>query len=125
MIQEEYTLDEMIDMCDEILDEELSKFYDDWEEPYGDFEELSGECAIFIKDRDQAALKRYLNERGMRDTFAYDYSYTENKFTIYTCKPGIWIGRGGEGVDRLKQILSEDVKEGCNVEFKCRVYKCI
>ena len=64
------------------------------------------------------ALKKYINAVGFKDTFAYSYDYSENKFTIYTRKPGIWIGKGGTGVQLLKEILSQEVKENCGVEFK-------
>jgi len=80
--------------------------------------EFRGECSEYIKNLHENALKKYLNEIGFKDIFAYDYSYDENKFTIYTCRPGIWIGKGGTGVERLKEILSKEVKENCSVAFK-------
>lgn len=80
--------------------------------------EFRGECLEYVKNLHENALKKYLNEIGFKDIFAYEYSYSENKFTIYTRRPGVWIGKGGEGVKLLKEILAKEVKEDCNVEFK-------
>ena len=83
-----------------------------------DWMEFRGDCLEYIRNLHENALKKYLNEIGFKDIFAYDYNYSENKFTIYTCRPGIWIGKGGEGVRLLKEILSNEVKENCDVSFK-------
>lgn len=76
------------------------------------------ECIESVKNLHVNALKKYLDKVGIKDVFAYEYNYGENKFTIYTRKPGVWIGKGGQGVTLLKQILSEEVKENCDVCFK-------
>jgi len=76
------------------------------------------EAANFMKLKRENALKRYLDEFNIKDVFAYDYNYSSNTFIIYTSKPGIWIGLHGKGANRLKQILSEDITENCNVEFR-------
>lgn len=80
-----------------------------------EFRRESLEC---IKNLHENALKKYLNEIGFKDIFAYEYSYSENKFTIYTSKPGVWIGKGGAGVKLLKDILSKEVKDNCDVNFE-------
>ena len=71
----------------------------------------------YINKLHENAFKHFLQEIGLKDTFAYKYDYETNTFTVYTCRPGIWIGKGGKGVNRLKEILSQEVKENCNVEF--------
>ena len=76
------------------------------------------DCLEYVKNLHENALKKYLDEIGFKDIFAYEYSYSENKFTIYTRKPGVWIGKYGVGVKLLKEILAREVKEDCNVEFK-------
>lgn len=80
--------------------------------------EFRSDCMEFVKKMHETALKKYLDRVGIKDVFAYEYSYDENKFTIYTKYPGIWIGKGGQGVALLKEILSEDVKKNCDVCFK-------
>ena len=80
--------------------------------------ELREDAATHFKRIHENALKHYLDEIGFADTFAYEYSYSENRFIIYTQRPGIWIGRHGSGVDRLKEILSEEVKADCHVSFR-------
>lgn len=76
------------------------------------------EAANFVKLKRENALKRYLDEFNIKDVFAYNYNYTDNTFTIYTARPGIWIGLHGIGVSRLEEILSEDIAENCKVVFK-------
>lgn len=80
--------------------------------------EFRGDCADYVRNIHEGALKKFLDEIGLKDTFAYDYDYSVNKFIIYTCRPGVWIGKGGKDVERLKEILSEEVRENCGVEFK-------
>jgi ribosomal protein S3 len=80
--------------------------------------DFRSDCMEFTKKLHETALKKYLDRVGIKDVFAYEYSYDDNKFTIYTKYPGIWIGKGGQGVDLLKEILSEDVAKNCNVCFK-------
>lgn len=80
--------------------------------------EIREDCLEYVKNLHENALKKYLNEIEFNDIFAYEYSYSENKFTIYTRRPGVWIGKGGAGVKLLKEILAKEVQEDCNVEFK-------
>ena len=75
------------------------------------------ECLNFVKNLEINAFKKYLNEIGFKDNFAYNFDYRTRTFTIYTSKPGYWIGYKGKGAKRLKEILSE-VYEDCNIEFK-------
>lgn len=77
-----------------------------------------GNYSEYIKNLHENALKKYIYKAGFKDTFAYVYDYNANKFTIYTSRPGVWIGKGGEGVSLLKDILSKEVKENCDVDFK-------
>lgn len=72
----------------------------------------------YVREKHENAIKRYLNEVNIKDIFAYDYNYTDHTFTIYTARPGIWIGLHGAGVSRLEEILSEDISENCKVLFK-------
>ena len=72
----------------------------------------------YMKNVEENALRKFLEQVGIKDIFAYDYDYSKNKFTIYTSKPGIWIGYHGKNVEILKEILSKEVKENCEVAFK-------
>ena len=80
--------------------------------------EFRAESITYVDNLHESALKKYVQEAGFKDVFAYTYDFSKNKFTIYTRKPGVWIGLGGSGVKRLKEILSTDVRENCDVEFK-------
>lgn len=86
-----------------------------WEDNWMQFRE---ESMNYMKNLHGNALKKYVNEAGFKDTFAYEYNYSTHKFTIYTSRPGVWIGKGGTGVDRLKEILLTELKKSCEIEFK-------
>lgn len=83
-----------------------------------DWLQLRGEAILSINKMREDALKHFMEKVGIKDVFAYEYNYDQNKFTIYTSKPGIWIGYHGKNVEILKEILSKEIKEGCGVEFK-------
>ena len=83
-----------------------------------DWMEFRGDCILYMEKKRQEAFKHFMDKIGLKDTFAYDYSYLDNKFTIYTSKPGIWIGLHGKNVENLKDILSKEIREDCDVEFK-------
>ena len=62
-------------------------------------------------------LRQYLTERNINDIFFYKYEHIDRELTIFTNRPGIWIGRSGEGVNRLKEILSEQFDHEVEVSF--------
>lgn len=80
--------------------------------------QLRGEAICYMNNLYENAFKQFADKVGLKDTFAYDYNYSENKFTIYTSRPGVWIGLHGKNVKILQHILSKEIKEGCEVEFK-------
>lgn len=48
----------------------------------------------------------------------YTYEYSDNKITLYTDKPGLWIGYHGNGVTILKAALSAALhRDGVQVAF--------
>ena len=77
-----------------------------------------GDCISYMNNILESALKQFTHKVGIKDIFAYDYNSGKNKFIIYTSRPGIWIGYHGNNVKILKEILSKEIKEGCDVEFK-------
>ena len=79
-----------------------------------DWMEFRGECILYMERIRENAFKKFFDKVGIN----YDYSYDKNKFTIYTSKPGIWIGLHGKNVEILREILSKEIKESCDVEFK-------
>lgn len=83
-----------------------------------EFMDFRGDCIENIKNARENALKKYLDKIGFKDIFAYKYVYEENKLIIYTSKPGIWIGKYGVGVELLKDILLNELKENCDVCFE-------
>lgn len=55
----------------------------------------------------EETLKKCASFFGMTNCVcAYAYEYGANKITLYTDKPGLWIGYHGNGVTILKAALS-------------------
>lgn len=70
------------------------------------------------RKKQEDTIKYFIKKAGFKDNFFYEYSYTDNKITIYTTQPGIWIGLHKENIPLLREIFSMGIKEGCNIEIK-------
>lgn len=82
------------------------------------FMDLRAEAINTMDKLIENAFKQFMDKVGLKDIFAYKYNYDENKFTIYTSRPGFWIGYRGKNIEILKDILSKQIKEGCDVDFR-------
>lgn len=84
---------------------------------YMDWQEIRGNILEEIREIQEKPLRQYLTERNINDNFFYEYENINRELTIFTNRPGIWIGRGGEGVNRLKEILSKQFDHEVEVSF--------
>lgn len=84
---------------------------------YMDWQEIRGNILEEIREMQEKPLRQYLTERNINDNFFYEYEHINRELTIFTNRPGIWIGRSGEGVNRLKEILSEQFDHEVEVSF--------
>lgn len=88
-----------------------------------DFEEVDNfmevrEAAIdYMKQKRNDCFKSFLKEIGFEDTFAYSYSIKNETVTIYTKKPGCWIGLKGKHIPVLRKCLKE-VFDGYEIKFQ-------
>lgn len=63
-------------------------------------------------------IKEFLHKINFHDAVFIEETY--HKVTIYTTRPGVWIGKAGCNVDLLKKMLrnSEWFAEDVDVAFK-------
>ena len=85
---------------------------------YMNFEEARGRALEEMKEREERVIKRFFFRISYKGVVGYDHRMGERIFTIWTNKPGILIGKGGENVSILKSILKEEFNIDYDVEFK-------
>lgn len=85
---------------------------------YMNFEEVRGRALEEMEEREERVIKRFFFRIGYKGVVGYDHRMGERIFTIWTNKPGILIGKGGENVSILKSILKEEFNIDYDVEFK-------
>ena len=83
-----------------------------------EFEELRGEEIEEMGERNERELKRFFFRTGNKGIVGYENKLDKNKFTVWTDRPGILIGKGGKNVDILKEELKKEFDEDYDVEFK-------
>lgn len=52
--------------------------------------------------------QKFMDNCNFHDNFFYDMCYRTHTCTIYTTKPGLWIGKHGKNLKALTEILSND-----------------
>lgn len=74
---------------------------------------------IFNKREVENALREWKKESGVKGPIMYDYDETLKRVVIHTSRPGFFIGKAGQLVNKyeliLKAIMDEDVE---GVTFK-------
>ena len=71
-----------------------------------------------IREIQEKPLRQYLEEVGINDNFFYEYQNCNRELTIFTKIPGIWIGPGGKGVNRLSEILNKQFEHEADIQIK-------
>ena len=61
-----------------------------------------------LKSYRKEIFKRFMNDCNFHDNFFYEMCYRTHTCTIYTTKPGLWIGKNGNNIKALTEILSND-----------------
>ena len=91
---------------------------EDWEEIEA-WEELRVEAHVFMKEKEESLLKRWLDKIGcnLKEPIGYYRDSWHRTMEIYTTRPGPLIGKAGIHVDELKQMLSEEFYGEWNVKF--------
>ena len=83
-----------------------------------EFEELRGEVLEEMDERNERVLKHFFFRIGNKGIVGYENKLDKNKFTVWTDRPGILIGKGGKNVDILKEELKKEFNSDYDVEFK-------
>lgn len=83
-----------------------------------EFEELRGEVLEEMDERNERVLKNFFFRIGNKGIVGYENKLDKNKFTVWTDRPGILIGKGGKNVDILKEELKKEFNRDYDVEFK-------
>mgnify|MGYP004498654345 FL=1 len=61
-----------------------------------------------LKSYRKEIFQRFMNDCNFHDNFFYEMCYRTHICTIYTTKPGLWIGKNGNNIKVLTEILSSD-----------------
>ena len=83
-----------------------------------DFEEIIGKALEEMSERNERVMKNFFYRIGYKGIVGYENDLGRNVFTIWTDNPGILIGKGGQNVWILKDILKEEFDNDYEIEFK-------
>ena len=85
---------------------------------YMDFEEFIGKALEEMSERNEMVMKNFFYRIGYKGIVGYENDLGKKVFTVWTDKPGILIGKGGQNVEILKDILKEEFDHDYEIEFK-------
>lgn len=83
-----------------------------------DFEEIIGKALEEMSETNERVMKNFFYRIGYKGIVGYENDLGRNVFTIWTDKPGILIGKGGQNVWILKDILKEEFDYDYEIKFK-------
>lgn len=72
------------------------------------WQQFRAECNKYIKDKKEAILKRWLSDIRFDDPIGYSINLSTHIITIYTNHPGMIIGKAGENIVNIEQMLSDE-----------------
>lgn len=82
------------------------------------FEEYRGQVLEEIEEKNERVLKQFFYRIGYKGIVGCENSLYTREFTVWTDRPGILIGKGGQNVKILKEILKEEFNYDYEVKFK-------
>lgn len=83
-----------------------------------DFEEYRGKILEEMEEKNERVLKHFFFRIGYKGIVGYKNHLSEKIFTVWTDRPGILIGKGGQNVEILKESLKEEFDYDYTIEFK-------
>lgn len=81
------------------------------------WQEVREDAYAYMKNIKENPIKKFMKEIGFNDNIIYEYQDNYHLLIIHTKYPGIWIGKAGSGVKRLKEILKEEWEHDVSVNF--------
>ncbi|KSV59148.1 hypothetical protein [Acetivibrio ethanolgignens] len=83
-----------------------------------DFEKIVAESLEEMSERNERVMKNFFYRIGYKGIVGYENDLGKKVFTVWTDKPGILIGKGGQNACILKDILKEEFGYDYEIEFK-------
>ena len=83
-----------------------------------DFEKFVAEALEEMSERNERVIKNFFYKIRYKGIVGYENDLGKKVFTIWTDKPGILIGKGGQNVWILKDILKEEFDYDYEIKFK-------
>ena len=82
------------------------------------FEESIAEALEEMSERNERVMKNFFYRIGHKGIVGYENDLGKKVFTIWTNELGILIGKDGQNVEILKEILKEEFDYDYEIEFK-------
>ena len=83
-----------------------------------DFEEQLGKIMEEQAERNERVLRHFFWRINYKGIVGYENHLGERVFTVWTDRPGVLIGKGGQNVEVLKEILKEEFDYDYEIKFK-------
>lgn len=83
-----------------------------------DFNDYRGQVLEEMSETNERVLKQFFFRIGYKGIVGYENSLSKKLFTVWTDKPGILIGKGGQNIAILKEILKKEFDIEYDIEFK-------
>lgn len=83
-----------------------------------DFNEIRGKILNEIEEKNERVMKHFFWRIGYKGIVGYENNLGNKIFTVWTDKPGILIGKGGNNIVVLKEILKKEFDYDYKIEFK-------
>ena len=87
-------------------------FYDE-----EDWQQFRGQMLAEVKRWETSVIEKWLNKIGYKEPVGYYRNRLTNEMEIYTTRPGVLIGKGGETVHEFEKTLSEEFGGEWKVKF--------
>ena len=83
-----------------------------------EFEELIGKSLEEMSERNERVMKNFFYRIGYKGIVGYDNDLGNKVFTVWSDKPRILTGKGGQNIQILKDILKEKIGYDYKIKFK-------
>lgn len=72
------------------------------------FQRFRNESLAYMKEREEALIKQWLDKIGFTEPVGYYLSLVESTIELYTTRPGSLVGHFGVYAEELKKMLSDE-----------------
>lgn len=82
------------------------------------FEKFCGKALEEMDDRNERVVRHFFWRINYKGIVGYENDLGKKEFTLWSDRPGILIGKGGQNVEILKEILKEEFEYDYEIKFK-------